>query len=197
MQLGHLLQGQATPLIPAGQGEDVRDLPRSRPVDDELLALADDILGDALHAAGFFIGVHAGVIDQEIHSLQGVQRSLNVPEVVLRLVDLDVEVPGRIGRLPGVERVDGDISEIDLLVVAKDIEGATARMRVEIEDADGLDLLQGLKRGEGQPIELAEAVTRILTCMVQAAGEAARAAVLQRLFDGIAHTPSRGEDAVQ
>jgi hypothetical protein len=95
-----------------------------------------------------------------------VQRILDVPEVVLRLVDLDVEVPGWIGRLPGVERVDGDISEIDLLMVAKDVERATARMRIEIQDTDGLELLERLKRREGQPIELAEAVTRILTCMV-------------------------------
>ena len=70
-------------------------------------------------------------------------------------------------------------------------------MGIEIQDTDGLDLLKGLKRGEGQSIELAEAVTRILTGMVQSAGEAAGAAILQRLLDGIAHASSRGEDAIQ
>ena len=43
-------------------------------------------------------------------------------------------------------------------MVAEDIESTSARVRIKVQDADSLDLLEGLERGEGQSIELAEAV---------------------------------------
>ena len=112
---------------------------------------------------------------------------LHVPEVALGVVDLDVEMALRIGRLPRVERVHGDVSQIHLLMVAKDVEGAPTGMRIEIQDADGLHFLERLEGGEGQSIKLAETVASITTRMVQAAGQAAGATVLKRLLHGVAH----------
>jgi membrane protein involved in colicin uptake len=53
-----------------------------------------------------------------------------------------------------------------LRVIAEDIERPAAGVRVEVEDADGLDLLQRLECGQGQPVELAEAVAGIAAGMM-------------------------------
>jgi hypothetical protein len=71
-----------------------------------------------------------------------------------------------------------------------DLPHADAGMGVEIEDADGLDLLERLKGGEGQAVELAETVAGITARMMEAAGEAARTPVLQGFLDGVASRPS-------
>ena len=118
-------------------------------------------------------------------------------QVTTRVVHLDVEMPFGMRRLPGVEAVDGDIGEINPLMVAEDVERPAAGMGVQVQDTDGLHLLERLECGEGEPVELAETVAGVTTRMMETAGQAARTTVLQGLLDRITHAAGRGQDAVQ
>jgi hypothetical protein len=118
--------------------------------DDAFLALEDHLLGDALHAAGLLIGVHAGVVDQEVHRSKVFSASSDRAEVGLGVLDIDVEIrPLSVGSQESKELTV--TSARWTCGWSRDVERASAGMGVEVEDAD-LTCLSASSAASARPL---------------------------------------------